>query len=138
MFIHGQQMRYKKISDNSKTEIVNPDIFKDKRGTIFSFPVNDSLTEYNLMVTKKDDERGYHYHPEFNEYMMVVAGRCEYTEFVSNGEDITIVLEVGDSIRIPTGTSHKFKALEDYSFVSMLTKHWDKCNNPIIKVTGNE
>ena len=129
-------MRYKKIKDNSKTEIVNPDIFKDKRGTIFSFPIDDNLTEYNLMVTKKGDERGYNYHPEFNEYMVVVSGSCEYTEF-SSGEDITVRLDVGDSIRIPIGTSHKFKALEDYSFVSMLTKHWDKCNDPIVKVNKN-
>lgn len=122
-------MRYNKIKENSKTEMVSADIFKDSRGTIFSFPIDDNLTEYNLMVTKKGDERGYHYHPEFNEYMMVVSGRCEYTEFVSDNEDITITLEVGDSIRIPIGTSHKFRALEDYSFVSMLTKHWDKCND---------
>lgn len=130
-------MRYNKIKENSKTEMVSADIFKDSRGTIFSFPVDDNLTEYNLMVTKKGDERGYHYHPEFNEYMMVVSGRCEYTEFVSDNEDITITLEVGDSIRIPIGTSHKFRALEDYSFVSMLTKHWDKCNDPIVKVNKN-
>lgn len=130
-------MRYNKIKENSKTEMVSADIFKDSRGTIFSFPIDDNLTEYNLMVTKKGDERGYHYHPEFNEYMMVVSGRCEYTEFVSDNEDITITLEVGDSIRIPIGTSHKFRALEDYSFVSMLTKHWDKCNDPIVKVNKN-
>tara|TARA_R110002074_G_scaffold330469_1_gene500977 strand:+ start:659 stop:1063 length:405 start_codon:yes stop_codon:yes gene_type:complete len=133
-------MRYNKIKDDSRTEIVSADIFEDSRGTIFSFPIDDNLTEYNLMVTKKGDERGYHYHPEFNEYMMVVSGRCEYTEFVSNDEDITITLKVGDSIRIPINTSHKFRALEDYSFVSMLTKHWDKCNAPIVKVDkdGNE
>lgn len=130
-------MRYNNIKENSKTEMVSADIFKDSRGTIFSFPIDDNLTEYNLMVTKKGDERGYHYHPEFNEYMMVVSGRCEYTEFVSDNEDITITLEVGDSIRIPIGTSHKFRALEDYSFVSMLTKHWDKCNDPIVKVNKN-
>ena len=132
-------MRYKKIKDNSKTEIVSADIFEDNRGTIFSFPIDDNLTEYNLMVTKKGDERGYHYHPEFNEYMIVVSGSCEYTEF-SSGEDITVRLEVVNSIRIPIGTSHKFRALEDYSFVSMLTKHWDKCNEPIVKVNkdGNE
>lgn len=129
-------MRYKKIIDSSKTEIVNPDVFQDDRGTIFSFPIDDKLTEYNLMVTKKGDERGYHYHPEFNEYMMVVSGRCEYTEFVKDDDDITITLEVGASIRIPIGTAHRFVALEDYSFVSMLTKHWDKCEHPIIKVTG--
>ena len=129
-------MRYNKIKDDSKTEIVSADIFEDSRGTIFSFPIDDNLTEYNLMVTKKGDERGYHYHPEFNEFMMVVAGSCEYTEFAHDGEDVTITLRVGDSIRIPLGTSHRFVALEDYSFVSMLTKHWDKCDNPIIKVTG--
>jgi quercetin dioxygenase-like cupin family protein len=130
-------MRYEKIADNSKTEIVNPDVFEDHRGTIFSFPINDNLTEYNLMITKKGDARGYHYHPEFNEYMMVVSGRCEYTEFVKFGEDVTITLEVGDSIRIPLGTSHRFVALEDYSFVSMLTKHWDACEHPIIKVDSD-
>ena len=48
-------MRYRKIKDNSKTEMVSADIFEDDRGTIFSFPIDDNLTEYNLMVTKKGD-----------------------------------------------------------------------------------
>ena len=126
-------MRYKKIKDNSKTEMVSADIFEDDRGTIFSFPIDDNLTEYNLMVTKKGDERGYHYHPEFNEYMMVVSGSCEYTEF-SSGEDITVRLDVGDSIRIPINTAHTFIALTDFKFVSLLTKRWNDSNPPIVKV----
>lgn len=133
-------MRYNKIKKHGNTELVTSDIFTDHRGSIFSFPVTDSLTEYNLMITKKGDERGYHYHPEFNEYMLVVSGLCEFTEFVTGGDNISTVLEVGNSIRIPAGTPHKFLALEDYSFVSILTKHWDLCNDPIIKVDedGNE
>lgn len=112
----------------------------DYRGSVLSFPVHDSLVEYNLLITQQGDQRGFHYHPEFTEYMIVVDGECEFKEFDRDGNNISITLKTGDSICIPAGVAHAFTALTDLKFVSMLTKQWDKCNNPIIRINkhGND
>lgn len=120
-----------------KTKKLDPNSFKDHRGVILSFPIEDNLLEYNLMITNRGDQRGFHYHPEFTEYMMVVDGECEFKEFSKDGNHETLILRTGDSICIPVGVAHTFTALTDFKFVSMLTKHWDKCSPPIVKVDNN-
>lgn len=117
-----------------KTTTLTADKFEDSRGVILSFPIDDNLVEYNLMITKKGDQRGFHFHPHFDEYMLVVEGQCEFLEFSDDGNHERKVLNVGDSIRIPVNTAHTFTALTDFKFVSMLTKQWDKSEPPIIKV----
>lgn len=119
-----------------KCSFMNPDIFADSRGTIRSFFPEENLVEYNLMITKKGDARGYHYHPHFIEYMLIVEGECLFKEY-DNGNVSEIILKVGDSIKIPIGTAHTFIALTDFKFVSMLTKRWNDSNPPIIKVDKN-
>lgn len=119
-----------------KCSFMNPDIFSDSRGTIRSFFPEENLVEYNLMITKKGDARGYHYHPHFIEYMLIVEGECLFKEY-DNGNVSEIILKVGDSIKIPIGTAHTFIALTDFKFVSMLTKRWNDSNPPIIKVDKN-
>jgi quercetin dioxygenase-like cupin family protein len=126
-----------------KSKKLSPDVFEDHRGVILSFPLDVSdlpVVEYNLMITSKGDERGYHYHPHFDEYMIVVEGECLFKEFSTDGDHKEMIMKVGDSIKIPTGTSHTFKALTDFKFVSLLTKRWDDSEPPIVKVDndGNE
>ena len=114
-------------------KFMDPEVFEDHRGVITSFYPNDAIVEYNLMITKQGDQRGYHFHPHFDEYMLVVDGICEFTEYNKKGNN-TVTLNVGDSIHIPTGTAHTFTALTDFKFVSMLTKRWHDSDPPIIKV----
>jgi len=125
-----------KLSTEQKCTQLVPEIFEDHRGTIRSFYPDENVVEWNLMITKKDDVRGYHYHPEFVEYMTVVEGSCMFYEF-SNGKKYVCELETGDSIRIPIGTPHAFTALQDFKFVSLLTKKWNDSNPPIIKVDAD-
>lgn len=119
-----------------KCKLMTPDVFTDSRGTIRSFFPEEDLVEYNLMITNKGDERGYHYHPHFIEYMLIVEGECLFKEYADD-EISECVLNVGDSIRIPIGVAHTFTAMTDFKFVSMLTKRWDHSNPPIIKVDAN-
>lgn len=123
-----------------KTKLLSPDVFEDHRGVILSFPLTETdlpIVEYNLMITMKGDERGYHYHPHFDEYMIVVDGECLFKEFAEDGNHVELVLKQGDSIKIPSGTSHTFTALTDFKFVSMLTNQWDKSEPPIVKVDND-
>lgn len=124
------------MSDMNRCIILTPDIFEDHRGTVFSYyNFTENFVEYNLMITKKGDVRGYHFHPEFDEYMMVVDGTCLFREYTNEISEVT--LNTGDSILIPKNTPHTFIALTDYKFVSMLTKKWIDCNPPIIKIDKN-
>lgn len=115
---------------------MNPDIFEDHRGIIRSYFPDENIVEYNLMITNKGDSRGYHYHPHFTEYMVVVDGECLFKEY-SNDKTYETILSVGDSIRIPKNIPHTFVALSDMKFVSLLTERWNDSNPPIIKVDEN-
>lgn len=114
-------------------EILSGDLFEDHRGKIFSYFPEDKIVEYNLMVTNAGDERGYHYHPHFNEYVMIVQGSVEFTAY-SESKNFTKVFGVGDSFKIPKNVPHTFKALEDLKFVSFLTHRWHDSDPPIVKI----
>jgi len=116
-------------------EYLEPEVFEDHRGVIRSFYPDEAVVEYNLMTIKKGEIRGYHYHPHFHEYMLVVHGCCMFTELTD--KPIKKILYEGDSIRIPIGTAHSFEALEDMKFVSMLTRKWHSSDPPIVKVDDN-
>ena len=122
-----------------KVKLLEAEIFEDHRGIIRSFYPDEKLVEYNLMTIKSGDARGYHYHPHFDEYMVVAHGTCLFREFGKN-ETYEHTLRVGDSIKIPKNVAHTFIALEDFKFVSMLTKRWHDSKPPIVKVdhNGNE
>lgn len=118
-----------------KCKLLEAEIYEDHRGIIRSFYPDENIVEWNLMITKKGDARGYHYHPHFNEYMTIVDGECLFKEY---SDDIyEKVLTVGDSIRIPIGTPHTFIAITDFKFVSLLTKRWHDSDPPIVKVDEN-
>lgn len=117
-----------------RSSILRPSTYTDHRGVIRSWPLDQPIVEYNLMVTGDGNHRGFHYHPHFDEYMLVVHGTCEFTEFDPLGDHHRVVLEVGDSIRIPANTPHAFRAMGDFKFVSMLTNRWDDSDPPIVKV----
>lgn len=115
--------------------LLTAELFEDHRGTIRSFYPDDNIVEYNLMITSKGDARGYHYHPHFDEYMIIVDGECLFKEYSDSIYET--VLTTGDSIHIPKYTAHTFIALTDFKFVSMLTKRWHDSNPPIVKVDEN-
>jgi quercetin dioxygenase-like cupin family protein len=110
--------------------IMTPTVFGDPRGTIQSFFPDDHIVEYNLLTTLQGNERGYHYHPEFVEYIMVVDGVCNFTEYGDSCEYTTV-------LRVPAYLPHSFKAVTDLRFVSMLTKRWDDCDVPLVTIRNN-
>lgn len=117
-----------------KSNVLPPKTFTDSRGNIHSWPLDQPVVEFNFMTTKDGNHRGFHFHPHFDEYILVVHGTCEFTEFSEDGKHHRRHLAVGDSIRIPADTSHAFRAIGDFSFVSMLTRRWDDSDPPIVKV----
>jgi hypothetical protein len=103
---------------------------KDGRGGIFTyFPEKDSIKEWSYIVTFKGEKRGFHFHEEFDEYIMFVEGHGCYT----NDKNDLILVGSGDCVYIPSGEKHTFTPLSDCKMIALLTKRWDECLNPITK-----
>ena len=118
-------------------QVLSPDINDkaiDSRGAIYSYLPNDSLVEFCYIDTKQGAQRGHHYHTEFDEYIMLVQGEGIYLERLPDGSDRKIVLGAGQTVYIPRMTPHTFVPLTDCKSVSMLTKKWNDCVQPITPI----
>ena len=121
---------------NGKIQILQPMINKktitDGRGAILSFIPSTPILEFVYQVTNANASRGYHYHPEFDEYVLFTEGEGVYVETLDDGTDKYITIWPGVCIYIPSGVYHTFYAVTLMKSVSLLTKPWDSCKNPII------
>jgi dTDP-4-dehydrorhamnose 3,5-epimerase-like enzyme len=109
----------------------------DGRGGIFTYVPKEAILEFNYIVTNKTSKRGFHFHEEFTEYILVVKGSVIYVE-LSEGkawEDSDfLMLGPGECVCFPPGCAHTLVPLEDCALVALLTKKWDDCKAPITKV----
>lgn len=99
-----------------------------KRGGIFTWVPKKPIKEFNLLFFDKGTIRGNHYHPEYDEYLLLVSGNGV---MVSKGKKIPMA--VGSCVCIPRGISQAFIAITDCVVVNFLTKEWDKCKKPVIE-----
>ena len=117
-----------------KIILLTPDISDravDHRGAIYSYVPHDSIVEFVYIDTKQGTVRGQHYHEEFDEYIMLIHGEGLYIEPLENGTNRKIIMAPGQTVYIPKNTPHTFVPLTDCKSISMLTKKWDSCQNPI-------
>lgn len=121
-------------------QILNPSCnivtVKDGRGGIFTWIPEDKIVEFNILYFLPGKTRGNHFHPEFNEYFMVVSGSgvmvSRSTEDLS--KEKIIHMSVGTCVRTPIGVAHAFYAITPVTAVALLSKKWDDCADPIIQV----
>ncbi len=112
---------------------INPVTFKDGRGIIQTYlPEEDSIKEWNYIVTLKGAVRGHHYHKEFDEYIMFVEGEGVYTE-ITDGEELVTPVSAGDCLYLPMNVPHTFYPTADCKMIALLTKRWDKCKEPLTR-----
>lgn len=124
-----------------KIQVLTPDInvnAVDQRGAIYSYIPYDNLTEFVYIDTKQGTTRGHHYHKEFDEYIILTHGEGIYLEMLDDGEIRKIILGAGQAIYIPKFTPHTFVPLTDCKSISMLTKPWNSCNEPITTIKGKD
>ena len=99
---------------------INPITFKDGRGIIQTYlPEEDSIKEWNYIVTLKGSVRGHHYHKEFDEYIMFVEGEGVYTE-ITKGEELVTPVSAGDCIYLPMNVPHTFYPTADCKMICLL------------------
>jgi mannose-6-phosphate isomerase-like protein (cupin superfamily) len=122
-----------------KIEILTPscnlDTIRDGRGGIFTWIPQDPLVEFNILYFLPGKARGHHYHPEFNEYFMVIEGSgVMVTRDSEDAPEEQIHMSRGMCVRTPKGVSHAFFAITAVTAVSLLSKKWDDCKPPIVRV----
>lgn len=111
----------------------NPTTVRDGRGGIFTWVPEHCIQEFNLVIIKPEKIRGNHFHPEFIEYFLVVDGKLLLsTKDINTQETHQMLASSGMCFRTPMGISHSFQAITYSTCVSMLTKPWDQCEQPII------
>jgi len=95
--------------------------------------LQDKIVEVNLIYYQPNKVRGNHYHPEFNEYWMLIDGfGVKVTPDPKTKKTLVRHIGGGTCIRVPKNTSHAFHAITEAKAISMLTKNWDDCEDPII------
>lgn len=111
----------------------NLDTVRDGRGGIFTWVPQDKIAEFNLLYFQPGKTRGNHYHPEFNEYFLVVEGEgVMVTRDTPESPEEVIHMSKGMCVRNPIGVAHAFYAITPVTAVAMLSKPWDDCNPPIV------
>jgi mannose-6-phosphate isomerase-like protein (cupin superfamily) len=123
-------------NEHMNAELLNPDCnlstVKDGRGLIMAYYPDKPIVEFTYIFLKAGLVRGHHYHPEFDEYLMVMSGTAVET-FKDDGKETFFHLGPGDCVRIRAGTIHTLTAITDCTATALLTKRWNDCENPIIQ-----
>ena len=115
----------------------NLETVKDGRGGIFTWLPKEPLVEFNMLYFNPGKVRGFHFHPEFIEYLLVVNGNgtLVYRDDADDKKTEKFIhLSKGICTRTDKNTYHTVYAITEMTIVAMLTKRWDHSNPPIIKV----
>lgn len=111
----------------------NMSTIEDGRGGIFTWMFDEKIVELNLIYYQPNKVRGNHYHPEFNEYWMLIDGNgVKVTQDPNTKKKIVRHVGSGTMVRVPKNTTHSFHAITESKAISLLTKYWDHCKKPIV------
>ena len=111
----------------------NVSTIEDGRGGIFTWIPNEPIMEFNMVCFSPSKRRGNHFHPEFNEYFLVVDGSIVMlTKDPETDAQIAMIASKGVCFHTPAGVSHAVHALGDATCISLLTKPWDDCECAIV------
>lgn len=102
-------------------QILEPDFcFEDARGRLVQL-VHEGYKQYNVIFSKKDVERGNHYHKQNEEVFFVISGKFQLK--TSDGEEEEVYeFKTGDMFLVPPHVMHSFFYEEDTWIASMYSK----------------
>ncbi len=125
-----------------KIEILYPknnlETVRDGRGGIFNWVPEDAIAEFVMLYFLPGKTRGNHYHPEFVEYFLIVEGSgVMVTREDGDAEDEVIHMSKGMCTRTPIGVPHAFYAITPVTAISLLTKPWEECETPIVRIESD-
>ena len=124
-----------------KVEILKPECnletVRDGRGGIFTWIPDEPIVEFNMLYFQPGKTRGFHYHPHFVEYSLVVSGSgvLATREDPNNKENENFIhLSKGTCIRTEINVFHTVYAITEMTIIAMLTKRWDHSDPPIVRI----
>ena len=127
-------MRMKKLVPQCDLSTV-----KDGRGGIFTFlPFDQPIAEFSLIFTHAGKTRGFHYHEEFDEYVLITEGHGVYVELGEDGREYSLKMAAGECVHFPRMMPHTFYAISDVRMVALLTKRWDDCDRPMVRLDDSD
>ena len=106
----------------------------DGRGGIFTYYPRDPIVEWNLLFTRQGESRGFHFHKEFDEYVLITSGHGVYVDRTQDGDESFAKVAAGDCLHFPAGVAHTLRAITDMRMVALLTKRWDDCSEPLTRI----
>ncbi len=132
-------MKNQKISP--KVQLLKPecnlDTVRDGRGGIFTWIPQEPIVEFNMLYFTPGKTRGFHYHPNFVEYLLVASGSGV---LVTREEPYNVESEEyfhmskGICTRTEINVYHTVYAITEMTLIALLTRKWDDSDPPIIKV----
>ncbi len=111
-----------RFKGNEKIEI-GQDSFKDNRGIITNFYIDDSINMIGYVESSKNSVRGNHYHPVQTQKCLLIKGR--YISVTKDLLDPNAVVETrlineGELSTIPPHVSHTMVFLENSVFLNLV------------------
>lgn len=111
----------------------NLETLSDGRGGIFSWVPKDDIKEFTLLYFNPGKIRGNHFHPEFIEYFLILQGNLVLSTVDANsGKLVSSLVGAGFCFRTPSGVSHALQAITYSVGISLITKPWNSCKEPIV------
>jgi mannose-6-phosphate isomerase-like protein (cupin superfamily) len=124
-----------------KVKILQPEVnlstVLDGRGLIASYVPKDNITEFVYQITHPGKSRGHHFHPEFDEYTLFIEGEGIYVEKLDDGTERYLTISPGICLYAPAGVYHTWHTITMVKSISLLTKPWNKCIDPILPKSIN-
>ena len=93
---------------------------RDGRGGIFTYYPTEPILEWNLIFTRAGESRGFHYHKEFEEFILVTSGHGTYVGKEDDGSESFFKVAAGDCLHFPSGTAHTLYCITDMRLVALL------------------
>ena len=115
----------------------NLETIRDGRGAIFTWFPDEPILEFNMLYFRPGKTRGFHYHPHFKEYLLVVNGSgtlVTRTDAKDPKTESFVHLNKGTCTKTEKNIYHTVYAITQMTIVAMLTKRWDDCDPPIVRV----
>lgn len=112
----------------------NLETVRDGRGGVFTYYPDTPVVEWNLIFTNRGNSRGFHYHKEFDEYILIASGHGTYVGKGPDGSEHFFKVAAGDCLKFPIGTPHTLYAISDMRMVALLTKRWNDCAEPLTRI----
>lgn len=118
--------------------MANLETVRDGRGGIFTWVPKEPIVEFNMLYFRAGATRGFHYHPCFIEYLLVVdgTGTLVIREDLHAGRESEVFLHLSRGVctRTEKNVYHTVYAITDLIVVAMLTELWSKSDPPIVRL----